>query len=310
MSQLLEQDETAQTDRSSSPRSPRHGRRRLGDQIFGWALVLPASVILVAFTHYPIIRAVLNSLRDTGGEITASNYGMMLSDPIFWKVVRNNLLFVAGTVPTSIALALLMATWVNGKLRGRGFLRLAYFTPAILPMVAVAAIWLFFYTPGYGPIDTVLQAVGIPTRNWLGDPSTVLPALMVMTIWKEAGFFMIFYLAGLQNLSLELEEASQLEGASRWYHFRRVTFPLLMPTTLFVLVIAITNSFKQIDFLFVMTDGGPNNASSLLLYYIYEVAFSFVDLKYAATLTVALVAILGVMAFGQFFVMDRRVHYR
>jgi sn-glycerol 3-phosphate transport system permease protein len=111
-------------------------------------------------------------------------------------------------------------------------------------------------------------------------------------------------------MSTELEEASTLEGASRWYHFRRVTFPLLMPTTLFVLVVAITNSFKLVDHLFIMTGGGPNNASNLLLYYIYEVAFSFSDLEYAATLTVALVVILAVIALGQYGWLERRVHYR
>jgi sn-glycerol 3-phosphate transport system permease protein len=213
-------------------------------------------------------------------------------------------------VPTSMALAILMAVWVNNKLKGQSFLRLAYFTPTILPMVAVASIWLFFYSPGIGPIDQLLSAVGLPTRNWLGDPSTVLPALMVMMIWKQAGFFMIFYLAGLQNMSPELEEASTLEGASRWYHFRRVTFPLLMPTTLFVFVVAVTDAFKIIDHLFIMTGGGPNNASNLLLYYIYDTAFSFFDPSYAGALTMALVVILGLAAVLQFVVLERRVHYR
>jgi sn-glycerol 3-phosphate transport system permease protein len=209
-----------------------------------------------------------------------------------------------------MALAILMAVWVNNKLRGKAFVRLAYFTPTILPMVAVASIWLFFYSPGIGPIDQLLNAVGIPTRNWLGNPDTVLPALMVMMIWKQAGFFMIFYLAGLQNMSPELEEASTLEGASRWYHFRRVTFPLLMPTTLFVFVVAVTDAFKLIDHLFIMTGGGPNNASNLLLYYIYDTAFSFFDPQYAGALTMALVVILGLAAIIQFTVLERRVHYR
>lgn len=296
----------------------RRGRRRAGrparagrsDQLFAWGLLAPALIVLVGFTHYPIVRSAWVSTQSRSGSATTANYEMMFADPVFWQVLRNNIWFVLGTVPTSMALAMLMAFWVNGKIRGRGFLRLAYFTPAILPMVAIASIWLFFYTPGYGPVDGVLSALGLPVRNWLGDPSTVLPALMVMTIWKEAGFFMIFYLAGLQNMSVELEEASTLEGASRWYHFRRVTFPLLMPTTLFVAVVAMTNAFKQVDHLFIMTGGGPNNASSLLLFYIYEVAFAFIDLQYAATLTIALVLILGVVALVQYGVLERRVHYR
>lgn len=297
---------TADTEEHEPPAR----RRALGDQAFAWALLAPAFVVLIAFTHYPIIRSAISSTQERGGDVGVGQYERLLSDPVFWQVLKNNLLFALGTVPTSMALAILMACWVNTKLRGTSFLRLAYFTPTILPMVAVASIWLFFYSPGIGPVDQALSALGLPTTNWLGDPDTVLPALMVMMIWKQAGFFMIFYLAGLQNLSPELEEASKLEGASRWYHFRRVTLPLLMPTTLFVFVVAVTDAFKIIDHLFIMTGGGPNNASNLLLYYIYDTAFSFFDPSYAGALTMALVLILGIAAIVQFAVFERRVHYR
>jgi sn-glycerol 3-phosphate transport system permease protein len=187
---------------------------------------------------------------------------------------------------------------------------MAYFTPTILPMIAVANIWLFFYTPDIGLIDQIAVWMGFSGHNWLGDPKTVLPAIMVMTIWKEAGFFMIFYLAAMQNIPPELEEASQLEGASRWYYFRRVMFPLLMPTTLFVLINAVLNSFKLVDHLFVLTKGGPDNASNLLLYYIFETAFSYFETNFAAALTVILLILLAIMALLQFFFLDKRVHYR
>jgi sn-glycerol 3-phosphate transport system permease protein len=177
-------------------------------------------------------------------------------------------------------------------------------------MIAVANIWLFFYSPDIGLIDQVLSNFGIRGHNWLGRPETVMGCLIVMTIWKEAGFFMIFYLAGLQAISPELEEAATLEGAGRWHYFRRVVFPLLMPTTLFVLVNAVINSFKLVDQLFILTKGGPDNASSLLLYYIYQVAFSFLDESYAATLTVVLLAILAVLAIGQYFLLEKHIHYQ
>jgi sn-glycerol 3-phosphate transport system permease protein len=238
------------------------------------------------------------------------NYLFMLDDEIFWKVVRNNILYAAGTIPASIAIALLMAVWVNGKLPLRGLARMAFFTPTILPMIAVANIWLFFYTPEIGMLDQITRQFGLPSHNWLGDPDTVLWCIVVLAIWKEAGFFMIFFLAALQSLPPELEEAGRLEGAGRWYYFRRVTFPLLMPTTLFVLINAIINSFKLVDQLFILTKGGPDNASSLLLYYIYEVAFSFLDEAYAATLTVVLLSTLAIIAIGQFFILDKRIHYR
>ena len=286
------------------------------NRVHGWLLLAPAAVLLIAFTHYPTVATLGHSLFSTHTATHPSefvgldNYRLMLEDDIFWKVVRNNLWFAVGTIPASIAIAMLMAVWVNRRLPARGLVRMAYFVPTVLPMIAVANIWLFFYTPDIGLIDQVRALFGVPGRNWLGDPSTVLGCLIVITIWKEAGFFMIFYLAALQALPPELEEAAHLEGASRWYFFRRVIFPLLMPTTLFVLINAVINSFKLVDHLFILTKGGPDNASSLLLYYIYEVAFSFFDEAYAATLTVVLLAVLAVIAIGQFTFLDKRIHYR
>ena len=215
-----------------------------------------------------------------------------------------------GTIPISIALALVMALWVNRRLPGRGFLRLAYFTPTILPMIAVANIWLFFYTPEYGLLEQITGALGRPRHNWLGSKETALPALMAVTIWKEAGFFMIFYLAALQSMSPHLREAAAIEGASRWYFFRRVTFPLLMPTTLFVLVNAVINAFRLVDHIVVMTRGGPDNATALLLYYIYETGFRFWDSAYAAALTMVLLLLLAVAAIVQFAFLERRTHYQ
>jgi|TARA_B110000240_G_C13124648_1_gene294178 sn-glycerol 3-phosphate transport system permease protein len=177
-------------------------------------------------------------------------------------------------------------------------------------MITVANIWLFFYSPNIGLFNQLLGLVGIEGPNWLGDPDIALSSLMVMTVWKEAGFFMIFYLAALQTLSPDLFDAAKLEGASTWRIFRKITFPLLMPTTLFVLINAILNAFKLVDHLFILTKGGPNNESNLLLYYIYETAFSFLDSYYAATLTVVMLATLALIALVQIFVLDRRIHYR
>ncbi|MDQ7081383.1 MAG: sugar ABC transporter permease [Paracoccaceae bacterium] len=284
--------------------------------IYAWLMLLPAMVLLMAFTHYPAIRTIIASLHSTARGHRASvfvglaNYERLLSDDVFKQVLWNNLIYGALTVPVSIAIAISMALLVNYKLRGRGFVRMAYFTPTVLPLIAVANIWLFFYTPGFGLIDQIRGMFGLAQQNWIGQPDTVLYAMMVVTVWKEAGFFMIFYLAALQSISPSLYEAAAIEGASRWTVFRRITFPLLMPTTLFVSVNAAINSFRLIDHIFVMTGGGPNNASSLLLYYIYQVAFREWDTAYGATLTVVLLAILLLLAVGQFFFFDRKVHYK
>jgi sn-glycerol 3-phosphate transport system permease protein len=229
---------------------------------------------------------------------------------VFFTALRNNAYYALVTIPASVLLALVMALSVNTAIPGRALIRMAYFTPTILPMIAVANIWLFFFTPDYGLFDQIMGVFGFGRHNWLGDSATALPAMMVVAVWKESGFFMIFYLAALQSMPPDLAEVSRIEGSSRWNFFRRVTWPLLMPTTLFVGVNAVINAFRLIDHIVVMTRGGPNNATNLLLYHIYETGFRFFDTAAAATLTVVLLAILCALAALQFGVLGRRAHYR
>lgn len=285
-------------------------------QMYGALLLLPAAVLLAAFAYLPTITTVINSLFLPGFRgappefVGLENYRFLFDDAKFWKVARNNLIYALGTIPASIALALGMALFVNGKLPGRGLVRMAYFTPTILPMIAAANIWMFFYAPQIGLFNKLLGALGFSGVNWLGDPSVALGSVIVMSVWKEAGFFMIFYLAALQGIPPELKEASDLEGTSRWSFFWRVTFPLLMPTTLFVLINALINAVRVVDHLFILTKGGPNNATNLLLYYVYENAFSFFDRTTAATITVVILLVLAVVATLKFTILDRRTHYQ
>jgi sn-glycerol 3-phosphate transport system permease protein len=286
------------------------------ETLHAWLLVLPALVLLVAFTHWPALTTFVDSLYTTpkGSRppifVGADNYADLWGDPVFWQALYNNAVYAAATIPASVILALLMALAVNEALPGRPLLRMAYFTPTMLPMIAVANIWLFFLTPDYGLFDRVLGFFGGGRHNWLGDRDTALPAMIAVAVWKEAGFFMIFFLAALQTMPSDLKEAAALEGSSRWNFFRRVTIPLLMPTTLFVLVNAVINAFRVVDHIVVMTRGGPDNATTLLLYYIYETGFRFWDPAMAATLTVVLLAILAALAAFQFGVLGRKVHYR
>lgn len=285
-------------------------------QIYGALLLLPAAVLLGTFAYLPTVTTLINSFFLPGFRgappefVGLENYAVLIEDATFWRVARNNLLYALGTIPTSIALALGMALLVNARLPGRSFVRMAYFTPTILPMIAAANIWMFFYAPQIGLFNKLLGALGFSGINWLGDPSVALGSVIVMTIWKEAGFFMIFYLAALQSIPPELKEAADLEGTSRWSFFWRVTFPLLMPTTLFVLINALINAVRVIDHLFILTKGGPNNATNLLLYYVYENAFSFFDRSYAATITVVILLVLALVATLKFAVLDRRTHYQ
>jgi sn-glycerol 3-phosphate transport system permease protein len=289
-------------------------RRR--QAIYGWLLLTPAAVMLSIFAFYPSAATFWSSLFSRGTRrrpsefIALENYSDLFADPTFWVVVKNNLLYAAVTIPVSIIIALAMALWANSKIPARGFVRTAYFTPTVLPMIAAANLWLFFYTPGLGVLDQIGGLFGLPSVNWLGQPQTALWAVIIVTIWKEAGFFMIFYLAALQTIPEDLKEASDIEGASRWTYTRRIVLPLLMPTTLFIMVNATINSVKLIDHLFILTKGGPSDASKLILYYIWEMAFAFFDAPHAAAMTILVLAVLCIVAAIQLFFIDRRTHYQ
>lgn len=291
------------------------GRERT--TLHAWLMLAPAMILLVAFTHYPALATIWHSFFSTpkGARparfIGVENYAVLVDDPVFWIVLKNNVIYALGTVPLSIGLALAMALWVNGRIRGKAAMRMAYFVPTVLPMIAVANLWMFFYTPDYGAIDRLTRFfLGWSATNWIGSQQTALGAMMVVAIWKEAGFFMIFYLAALQAIPPVLHEAAAVEGASRFYTFRRVTLPLLGPTTLFIAVNAVINGFRLVDHIIVMTHGGPDNATALLLTYIYDVGFRYWDTALASALTVVLLAILCLLAAAQFLLVGRRTHYR
>ncbi|WP_053220324.1 carbohydrate ABC transporter permease [Virgibacillus senegalensis] len=281
--------------------------------MFAYALLLPSFIFLALFTFYPTLKSI--HLSFYSGPMTRlefsgfAQYKEVFTDEVFKQVIINNLIFVIGTVPTSLFLAMYLAIWLNKKMKGSALLRTSFFYPTVIPLIAVANIWLFVYTPKYGLLEKFLNMVGLNGPNWLGNPQTVMIALIIMIIWKDAGFFMIFYLAGLQNLPKDVYEAAMIEGAKPFHMFRHITFPLLMPTTLFVMIVAITNAFKNVDHLYIMTKGGPDNASNLLLYYIYEVAFTNWDLGKAAVLTVILITVLLAITAFNYLYLDKKIHY-
>lgn len=292
------------------------GRHRFTLQLYGYLLVLPALIILITFTHYPTLATVWESVFSAAQNnrpahfIGLDNYRALLDDETFILSLRNNLLYAAITIPLAVGLALLMALAVNRRLRGTAFVRAIFFIPSLLPMVAIANLWLFFYTPQLGLLNQLLALFSLSAVNWLGDPQSALYCLMAVSVWREAGFFMIFYLAALQQIDPKLAEAAESEGASRGYFFRRIQWPLLMPTTLFILINASMNAFRIVDQVFAMTNGGPDNSTSLLLFYIYRTAFSYWDLPYASAMTVVLLIILASIALIKFNLLDKRVHYQ
>jgi len=281
-----------------------------------WLFLMPAFVLLVLFTHYPIFMSLVKSFFLPATKLRPArfagfeNYAMLMQDETFIQALVNNFKYALIVVPLSITLSLTMALLVNRRLPGRSFVRTAYFSPTVLPMIAAANMWLFFYTPQIGGLDKLLALFGVSSHNWLGDPSTALGCLMAVAIWKDAGFFMIFYLAALQSIPPELVDAGKVEGAGRFAFFRKVTFPLLMPTTVFVAFNAMINAFRLVDHIFIMTKGGPDNSSTLLLYYLWEVAFEYWETSYASTITVVILAILGGLTLMKFTLLERHTHYQ
>jgi sn-glycerol 3-phosphate transport system permease protein len=279
--------------------------------VLAWGLLLPTFAFLSVFTLFPIISSFVSGFFKDDLAVAKprfiglANYLHLLSDPVFIKSFWNNLLIAGVTIPLSIALAVLAAVFANSlKRRGEGFFRISFFYPVILPMVAAANIWLFIYTPAYGLLGRFF-----PKANILGNPQTAIWGIIVMLIWKQAGYLMIFYLSGLQGISKELYEAARIDGASAVRSFLSITWPLLKPITIYVTILSLTNAYKMVDHLYIMTKGGPNNSSNMLLYYTYQNGFDFWDQGYASAITVVLVAILLLLTCVHFFTQDRRTFY-
>jgi len=296
------------------PRAAAKAARRRW-RIQPYLFLLPSLVFLGTFTYYPVLSSLemslyrLSPITHQRQFVGFANYTALAADPVFGRVLKNSAVFLLGSVPITVALALVLALLLVRTHALSAAFRTAFFYPTLLPLVGAAAIWLFVYTPGYGLIDVYLHGLVPASVNYLGDPRYALAAVIALTIWKNAGYYMLFYLAGLQSVPVELYEAGRLEGASAWQQFRTITFPLLAPTTLFVLLIASINAFQSVDQIWVMTGGGPDNATNLLLFYVYQAAFMFFDLSKAATLTVFLLAVLMAIAMLSFGLLERRVHY-
>jgi ABC-type sugar transport system permease subunit len=286
------------------------------NRVSPYLYLVPSLVFLIAFTYYPIFSAIYISLHEWNlftprpYFVGLENYQLMVDDPLFWRVVRNTLVYVAGTIPVTMALALIMAILLNERLGWfRGVYRVTAFYPTMIPMAAAAMLWVWLLNPGIGLINHYLTNLGVPRIEWLYDMQWALPAIMLTAIWKNFGYFMLIYLAGLQNLPGELYEAAGLEGAGFLQKLWYITLPLLAPTSIFVLVVGVITSFNVFDLVHLMTQGGPGNRTNVMVYYIYQHAFRFSDYGMGSALTVVFVlAILAVILviMGS---LERRTHY-
>lgn len=289
---------------------------KMPESVKAWFLLAPTLTFLLVFTVYPILRSGYLSLHayELGMRkpefIGMENYIRFATSELFWKVMRNTLYFSFLTVVPAFFIGLGLALLVNTKrAKGIGFYRTSFFYPVVMPMIAIASIWMFMYMQESGMVDQLVLRLGGKPLGVLSDKKTVLPSLGLMYVWREAGYLMIFFLSGLQTLDKELYEAALIDGSSPVHTFRKITLPLLAPTTLFVTITALTDSLKLVDHIVIMTEGAPNNASTLLLYYIYQQGFIFFDQAKASTLTVFMLLIMLVVSMSQFLNSDKKIYY-
>lgn len=289
--------------------------RSLRTNLVGWALMAPALCFLLMFTVWPILRSCYLGFTNYSLGMPQpvfngiDNYVKLANSSLFWKVIRNTLLFALMTVLPSMALGLGLAMLVNRKTKIIGLLRTGYFYPVVMPMIAAASVWSFIYMANNGLWDQFLQSIGLESMNVLSSKYTVLPAMAVMYVWKEAGYLMVFFLSGIQSISPELMESARLDGANGWNVFKKITLPLLGPTMLFVTSIEFTNCFKLVDHVMIMTEGAPNNYSTLLLYYIYQQGFTNFNYGTSNALTVIMLIFLLAVSLPRFFSQDRKIYY-
>jgi len=277
--------------------------------------LLPSLVFLGFFTYYPIISSFrLSFFRSDPFTVKPifvglQNYIEFANNPVFWQVVTNNVIFGLGTILPTMILALFFAILID-EVALKSFFRGALFLPKVVPYAALAMIWVFLYEPSIGPINRFLGLFGLPSIGWLGSSEYSLLAIIITMVWRNFGYYMLIYLAGLQNISRDLYDSAKVDGASWFNMHRHVTIPLLGPSTLFVFVVSIIQSFKAFTQVQLMTRGGPGYSSSILIYYTYEYAFKFWKMGMASTLTSIMILTLILLVILAFGFYGRRITYQ
>jgi multiple sugar transport system permease protein len=263
-----------------------------------WLFVSPILTGFLIFFVGPLIAVVIysttewNLLSQQASFVGLKNYADALTqNPDFWHVIRNSLVFAAGLVPLNMALALGLALALSRPFFGVVFFRTIFFAPVVTSAVAWAIVWKFLLQGENGFVNQMLAVIGIAGPNWLRDPDWAMVAVIVTRVIKMVGLNMILYIAALQSVPRDYEEAAVLEGASRWQIFRTITWPLLAPTTLVIMVITMIGSFKVFDHIYLMTNGGPENGTLVLAFYIYQQGFKFFNTGYASALAMIMFVI-------------------
>lgn len=298
---------------ASAPATRRNRRTTSRQARAAVVLLAPSLLLLAMFTYLPILRVAARSLLEQRLDMPArwgfGNFARLFADPHFATVAWNSVAYALGTVIPSLVLALAFALALAGNGRLVAVLRMAVALPLLIPLVAAAAIFAFILLPGGGLLDSWFARLGLANANWLGNPSLALPSIIVLSVWKNTGYYMLFFLAGLAGIPRELHEAAALDGAGAWTRLRRITLPLLGPTTAFLLPVAVVNAVTQVDHVVLLTQGGPGDSTNLLLYYIYQQAEQNNDNGLAAAATVVGIACLMALASISLRSLERGIHY-
>ena len=291
------------------------GRYKYKQWFWGYLFVLPVMVGFFAFMIYPMISGIMLSFYKWPGIgpkewIGLGNYLRMFHDVHFLRAVGNTVYYTIGILILGVPLALFWAILLNQKfLKGRNFFRLIYFLPTVTMMAAVSMVWRWLLSPNYGLVNYFLGLVGLPKVNWLLDPKWAMPGLILMSIWKGTGFNMVIFLAGLQGIPKTYYEAAEIDGATGWHKFRYITLPLLSPTTFFVVITTMINSFQIFQQAYILTEGGPREATTTIVFYIYKNAFEWFKMGYSCAQSVFLLLVLVIATLIQWRIQRRWVHY-
>lgn len=283
----------------------------LSDRAAAWLYLAPALTLLSFFVIYPTFKLFLTGFYEWDGMgektyIGLTNYRFLMLDPEFWNTVKNSFIFILGTVPTGMALALVLALLLQKRIRARGLFRTLFFSPVVTSLVAAGLIWVWLLNYDYGIVNQMLMQLGFDKTPWLVSDRYAMFSVILMTIWKDAGYNMILFLAGLSTISSTYYEAARIDGAGPWQSFCSITWPLLMPTTLFILVVRIIFSFRTFEQIYAMTKGGPTGSTTVFVYYIYEKAFQGFEVGYACAAAMILL-ILVLLFTGLQFALTRRI---
>ncbi|TVY08831.1 carbohydrate ABC transporter permease [Paenibacillus cremeus] len=285
----------------------------LSETMVAYYFLLPCIIGFLLFTTIPLVSSLVLSFYDWNilsppKFIGLSNFiRLFTDDDIFITSLKNTVLYVIAVVPFGIGLGLIAAVVLNQQLKGVAFWRAVYFLPVITSTVAISLVWRWIFNPDVGLINVILRGLAVANPpSWIGGVEWALPSIMIVAIWKTIGYNMVIFLAGLQNIPKELYEAASIDGSNRWNSFWHVTVPLLRPTTFFITVIAIINSFQVFGFALIMTEGGPGNATNTLVLYVYQQGFKFFNMGYASAIAWVLFVIILIFTLLQSYINHRR----